>query len=343
MDNAPSVAILGCVPMRPELRAGAVLLVLIGSVAVTGAAGDERASAPDATPAPPATQEHRYQMSAAIRALLFWVGDKDVGAARIVWRREAEGRRGYEFLLGSDPDRAPRRINRWGFVREEGGPSGATQMGLMRRTDEQTLQQARAQVGYEGEYIFKAIRTNVADGRARSENTVWRVDKDFTYYDLPDLLRLVEGSPQSPPKVNEAALPPGTEPGFLFAVADVVDRVVAGARRSPRELLAGVQTRFNFNAVIYDLKLRKTEWVEAKEYGGRRYERLVRIDFHSHNPKARTTESFTLVCGTEGALAGIPVYVKYQPNWWFRAEGVLDETQSFERPGARPRPVAESR
>ena len=46
-----------------------------------------------------------------------------------------------------------------------------------------------------------------------------------------------------------------------------------------------------------------------------------------------TTERFTLVCGTEGELARIPVYVKYQPKWWFKAEGVLDETQSFEKPG----------
>jgi hypothetical protein len=207
-------------------------------------------------------------------------------------------------------------------------------VGLMRRTDEQTVQEAHAQVGYEGEYVFKAIRTHVASGRARSENTVWRVERDFTYFDLPELLRLVEGRPQAAPKVNEAAIPPGTEPGFLFAVADLVDRAVAAAGRAPRELVGGVTTRFNFNAVVYDLKLRRTEWMEAKEYGGRRYERLVRIDFESYEPKRRTTESFTLVCGTEGDLAGIPIYVKYQPKWWFKTEGVLDETQSFERPGA---------
>ncbi len=58
-------------------------------------------------------------MSAAIRPLLFWIGDSDVGGARIVWRKDDNGRRGYEFLLGSDPTRAPRKINRWGFVREE--------------------------------------------------------------------------------------------------------------------------------------------------------------------------------------------------------------------------------
>jgi hypothetical protein len=318
------------VPLRAGGRVVAVALALaVGTAAASEAPRED-------------TKEHRYQMSAAIRPLLFWIGDKDVGGARIVWRRDAEGRRGYELLLGSDPDRAPRRINRWGFVREEGSASRATQMGLMRRTDEQTVQEARAQVGYEGEYVFKAIRTSVAAGKARSENTVWRVDRDLTYYDLPELLRLVEEPPQAAPKVHEAAIPPGTEPGFLFAVADLVERTVTAAVQSPRVLLTGVATRFNFNAVVHDLKLRQTEWIDAKEYGGRLYERLVRIDFESYNPKLQTTERFTLVCGTEGRLAGVPVYVKYQPKWWFKAEGVLDETQSFERP-ARGRPVADAR
>jgi hypothetical protein len=307
-----------------------LLTALAGTMAVGGVwAGEDPASS--VTPAAPVSVEHRYKMSAAIRPLLFWLGDKDVGSARIVWRRGA-GRRGYEFLLGSDPDRAPRRINRWGFVREETGPSGATQMGLMRRSEEDTVEKARARVGYESEYVFKAIRTEVAGDKARSVNTVWEVDRDLTYYDLPELLRLVEGQPQRPPKVNETSLPPDTAPGFLIAVADLVGRTVAAARQSPPELLRDVKARFNFNATAYDLKLRRTEWVAAKEYGGRLYERLVRIDFESYNPKLRTTEDFTLVCGTDGVFAGIPVYVKYQPKWWFKAEGVLDETQTFERP-----------
>ena len=343
MDNAAAGVMLGCVPMRHGVRAAAFLLTLVGSAAMTVATSDEPARDPAVPSSAPVTEEHRYQISAAIRPLLFWIGDKDVGGARIVWRQDANGRRGYEFLLGSDPDRTPRRINRWGFVREEGGPSGATQVGLMRRTDEKTMQEAHAQAGYEGEYVFKAIRTSVADGRARSENTVFRVDRDFTYYDLPELLRFVEARPPAAPKVNEASLPPGTEPGFLFAVAYLVDKAVAAARRTPRELLTDVETRYNFNAIVYDMKLRRTEWVEAKEYGGRRYERLVRVDLESYDPKLRTTEDFTLVCGTEGELTGVPVYVKYQPKWWFKVEGVLDETQSFERPDGLSRPIAESR
>lgn len=71
----------------------------------------------------------------------------------------------------------------------------------------------------------------------------------------------------------------------------------------------------------------------------------MRLDFESYNPKLRTTEPFSLVCGTDGPLTGVPVYVKYQPKWWFKAEGVLDETQAFERagpstPADRPRSSA---
>jgi hypothetical protein len=288
-------------------------------------------------PAPPAPllKEHRYRMSAAIRPLLFWVGDKDVGGARIVWRGDGGGRTGYEFLLGSDPDRTPRRINRWGWVREDAFPSGATQVGLMRKTDEESIEQARAQVGFEGEYIFKVIHTEVSGGMARAENSVFRVARDFTYYDLSELLDVVGRRSQPPASVNSAALPEGTHAGFLLAVAEVVDRAVAAAAGTPQELLHGVTTRFNFNAIVYVLTLRSTTWEDHKEYGGRRYDRLARLDFESYNPKLRTTERFTLVCGTEGELKGVPVYVKYQPKWWFRAEGVLDESQSFERPARR--------
>jgi hypothetical protein len=283
------------------------------------------------TDSPPIHKEYRYRMSAAIRPLLFWMGDSDVGGARIVWRKGDDGRRGYEFLLGSDPTRAPRGINRWGFVREELRGSGAIQIGLMRKSEEKSVEEARAKVGYEGEYVFKVIQTEIADGQARAKNTVWLVQDDYTYHDIGELLRLVGSEPQSPPSINEAALPPGTHPGFLFAVADLVDQAVTAATSEPQELLKKVTTRFNFNAVAYELRLRKTKWQESKKYGGHQYENLVRIDFESYNPKLKTTERFTLAVGTEGEWKGVPVYVKYQPKWWFKAEGVIDESQVFGR------------
>jgi len=112
-------------------------------------------------------------------------------------------------------------------------------------------------------------------------------------------------------------------------VADMVEQAVTAATSEPRKLLRDVTTRFNFNAVAYELRLRKTKWEESGEYGDRHYENLVRIDLESYNPTLDTTEKFTLVVGTEGEWKGVPVYVKYQPKWWFKAEGVIDESQVF--------------
>jgi len=36
-----------------------------------------------------------------------------------------------------------------------------------------------------------------------------------------------------------------------------------------------------------------------------------------------------IACGTEGPLAGVPVFVRYQPKWWFKVEGVLDESETL--------------
>ena len=293
---------------------------------------EEAASSVAASQEVPVQQEYRYRLSGAIRPLLFWVGDGDVGAARITRREDENSWRNYEFLIGSDPGRVPRGINRWGWVWEEQREDGATQMGLMRKIDEQSYEGAQAKAGFEGEYVFKVMRTEISGGRARAENTVWRVPDDYTYYDLDEMLRLIKEAPQSPPKVNEGPIPSGTHPGLLFAVSDLVDRAVAAATQNPRELLENVTTCYNFNATLCELRLRKSDWEESKEYGGRRYERLVRMEFESHDPNLRGTEEFTLVCGTDGQWKGVPVYIKFQPKWWFRTEGFIDESQVFEKP-----------
>jgi hypothetical protein len=316
-------------PRRRHLAA--VLLAALAFAPAVPAGSDDFPDADASPDPPPISREHRYRMSAAIRPLLFWIGDGDVGGARILWRKGDDGRHGYEFLLGSDPARAPRRINRWGFVREEQGPDGATQVGLMRKTDEESVQEAQAEVGFEGEYVFKVIHTEIEGQQARAENTVWLVEEDYTFHDVGHLLRMFRTTPPSPPKVNEASMPPGTHPGFLFAVADLVDRAVAAATREPRELLEKETTRFNFNAVAYELRLRRSKWEKSKKYGDRRYQNLVRVDLESYNPTLDTKERFTLAVGTEGEWKGVPVYVKYQPKWWFKAEGVIDDSQIFER------------
>src|SRR6202521_894334 len=61
-----------------------------------------------------------YTMTARLRLLLFWVGKDDVGGGYI--RRGTLPRDPasdvIELLIGSDPAKAPRAINRWGAASE---------------------------------------------------------------------------------------------------------------------------------------------------------------------------------------------------------------------------------
>ncbi len=131
----------------PRIRTAIAALVLFASAVLPLEAAE---LTPDGRPSAPVTAAHRYRLSAAIRPLLFWVGAANVGGAQIVWRQDEGARRGYELLLGSDPARAPRRINRWGFVREDEDRSGATMIGVMNRSEDDSLDQAKAGLGKHG-------------------------------------------------------------------------------------------------------------------------------------------------------------------------------------------------
>jgi hypothetical protein len=284
---------------------------------------------PGGAAAAPATAEHRYRLSAAIRPFFFWISRANVGGARIVWRTDGNGRKGYELLLGSDPARAPRKINRWGFVREDADRSGGTMLGVMNRSEDASLDQAKGSLGRGKDgFLFKVNRARVEDGVARAEATTVYAPQDFTFRQLEELLRFADEAKPAP-GVRTGVLPAGTRTGLLFALADLV-RAGVEAARTPGS--AGPRPRsvqYTFNAGVYDLKVSSWERVERAQYGARSYEKLVLLEFESHNREKGTEEHFVLACGTEGDLAGVPVFVRYQPKWWFKVEGVLDPTETL--------------
>ena len=305
-------------------RASAVLALSV-TVALSLAAAEP---ATDGHSAAPVTAEHRYRLSAAIRPLLFWVGAKNVGGARIVWRHDGAGRKGYELLLGSDPARAPRRINRWGWVREDADAAGATMTGLMNRSEDDSLDQARVGLQARGRYLFKLNRARVEDGTARAEATTLYAPQDYTFRQLDELLRFADEA-KATPGVRSGRLPPGTRPGLLFALADLVGAGVEAGRAAGNAGPRPHRVQFTFNAGVYDLVVTSWERVERARYGSRTYDKLVRLEFESRNLEKGTTERFVIACGTEGLLAGVPVFVRYQPKWWFKVEGVLDEHETL--------------
>ncbi|HEY7412412.1 MAG TPA: hypothetical protein VII13_16830 [Vicinamibacteria bacterium] len=280
----------------------------------------------------PVVREQRYRMVAAIRPLLFWTRASTVGGVQLVWRQGEGGRRGYELLLGSDPGRAPLKINRWGWAREEGDEAGSVMLGLMKQTTEESVEEARTRLATEGKdgHVFKIIRTRVADGEARAVSTTALTARDYTYRDLDEVRAVLEATPATP-RIRSARLPGGTRPGFLFALGDLIHETVETARAAGGRWKAPGRTMvtFTFNAALYDLTLRSAEYLAAESYGGRRFERVVRMDFESVKRASRTRDRFTLVVGTEEPWTEVPVFVRYQPKWWLRTEGVLDEREQF--------------
>ncbi len=124
----------------------AVLLALQANVfaGLLPRAVDVAASPPEA--ASSRFERYHYSVAARIRPLLvFWVSRSGVGDA-VVTRQRAPGETRYSLLIGSDPERAPRRINRWGYIEEKIRGEEAQLVGLMTQSEEDSLEQAEGNV-----------------------------------------------------------------------------------------------------------------------------------------------------------------------------------------------------
>src|SRR5262245_19682068 len=70
-----------------------------------------------------------YDVRGRVRVLFFWTGAHDQGRARIIWSAGARDAHRTELLIGTDPERAFRRMNRWGYIAETACAEGAEVVG----------------------------------------------------------------------------------------------------------------------------------------------------------------------------------------------------------------------
>lgn len=281
----------------------------------------------------PLILEHRYRMAAKIRPLLFWIGKDDVGGGRITWRRGGDGAVGYEFLIGSDPERAPRRINRWGYIAEEVDGHDARLLGVMKQSDEASIDEAKAKLAREGAddatFAFKAIRGTVTSGEAVAGVSTLLFERDLTFRDLDALLEALAESGRAERK-KRTVLPSGVRTGFLTSVAELVTRTVDAVREHQDPGSARSRpVPYLYNGTLYELRLRSAKLRHEFELGATQYANVVESRFETRNQTTGETSRFELAYGTEGELAAIPVRIVYQPRWWFAAELVLDESVDF--------------
>jgi hypothetical protein len=270
--------------------------------------------------------ERRYALSGHIRPLMFWFGRDNIGMARVVWRRDDRGARGYELLVGTDPARAPRSLNRWGYIAEEVLGSDGALLALMTGADEASYDEAEASTGRGSSTgDFRTIRARVHDGDA-----TWRVarvetPRAFTIHDVGVALDRVRGdTATTAPRTRQ--VPARERPGFLVALADLIDEVVGVARaRTGADELKRRGIGYLFGQNSYELRVRDVR-PDLIQLGGRATPVVhASLEIRTLVTNARTR--FEITCGTEGGLAGVPVAMAWQPRWWLKVGLRLDDSE----------------
>jgi hypothetical protein len=312
----------------PDFHRGLPALVALGLV--LGAPAHARSSAANLA-SDLSGERHHYSIGARVRPLLvFWISRSGVGDA-VFARRKGPGEAGYSLLIGSDPDRAPRRINRWGYLDEEIRGGEATLIGLMTESDEGSLKQAEANIGrpVAGDRPYKIIQATIDGDHARSIVTSVAAPAQYSFRHVYTVLELAqrESSEGQEGKARVMRLPAGTRPGFLTAIAELMHRHVDEWHASGR-VQPGGPIHYVYHGRIYELRATRTQPLARVEVGGRTYAHVIQSDFEARSAYDGEVDPFSITYGTEGTLTEIPLAASYQPRWWMQIQLTLDDTTS---------------
>lgn len=326
-----------CGAPRPVLRLALIAALVVIAALLMAAARIAGAATPDVPIAAealgscrplPVASRHHYRMAAKVRPLLFWISRDNVGMADVVWHRGADNEVGYDLLIGSDPARAPMKINRWGYIAEQVEGSDGCLLGVMKQSDEESIEEAKSRLTSErqsGRHVFKAIRAVATADEARAGVTTMDAGHDLTFRDLPALLDILTRESRDT-AMRSVSLPDGTRPGFLVALAEIIHGSVTRYRHSASTVLRPTNSvAFVYNGTLHDLTLRRSERLDAWPVGPQQTTNAVRATFESRNRTTGDKTNFELVYGTDGALAEVPLHATYRPRWWLQVDLVLDD------------------
>ena len=262
----------------------------------------------------PVVQTHTYKMSGRVRALLLWVARDDVGSGVIRWRGQ-----GYELLIGSDPQRAPGSLNKWGYLAEQVTNDECDVVGVISKSGERGLRDVNNSSQTTAR-PFDTIRGRVNAHHAFAGVTTVEASSTVTYREANTVLALTLGDVVA--AVKHIDLPTGVRPGFLTSVAEVIHTSVARAALGHP---SGPETlRYVYGDRLYELRLLDAIPVARFESGGRWYEHVVRARFETGQAGTRGGSRFELVYGTAGPLAEVPIVISYQPRWWLQVELTIE-------------------
>jgi hypothetical protein len=306
---------------------------------------------------PTHTEEFDYIMSAKVRLLVFWLGKDDVGGGYIRRGVSPDDPRQefFQVLFGSDPAKTPRAINRWGAGTEVSWhktPVSGTHPGddvtasaffgfmkSSRGKSASEMQQELKKEKEEGLHAFTGILSRVDPSRAVSLVAPYDSKVDYNLHDYsqaePLMLDYLRSSGQPIKDLNDPTRC-GRSAEFLATIAELMDGALSG--------MSAPQSRcYIYDAQENTLTLEKVDHVASlpvQLHGPQNsvlldtsYSDLLQLDFNSTHKLTGKRVYFSVLVGTKGDLRGVPVQVRYQPNWWFQV--VLNL-----QPSKTPRPNA---
>lgn len=323
--------------------AACLLLLFSRAVAAQSPAAEEEPALQQAIEGvrlkPSHYDQYDYIMTARVRLLIFWAGKDDVGGGYIrrgVLPQDPESEV-IELLMGSDPAKAPRAINRWGAATEVvrkppgAGDEGETStffgfMKVSKGTSAAEMQKELAQEKQRGTFLFSAILNQASREGNVAKVVPFASDQDFTIHEVdraePTVLDRLAGPGGRFHRVSARDIAAcGRPEGFLSSVAELVDASLEG--RQKRASLCYFYNGEKYSLTLLQVSKAREETVqltlhdEPRHYK-RTYHDLLRARFENFNETTRKGSTFDLLLGTEGPLRGVPVQISYQPNWWFQ-------------------------
>ncbi len=294
-----------------------------------------------------------YRMKGKVRLLFFWVGKDDVGGGTITLQsnRGEDGalQEKVEILFGSNPERVPGGINRWGYGREAAtwkqDPLGRTLQetffeGFMKYSREESLDEVQSNNERQlsgAEFVYEGIRSTVRPAETLSEIRVFSVEEDFDYRNATSIhcgyaRRLEQGPPDRKKRLaNESHYE--APMGFLTALraylTEVVDQHRSGGE--PQPLPA---RRFAYNSKIYQLEMRNLKYLDSFDLPmpsgapDRKFEKVAKADIRNSPLGESWHHDFSIWFGLEGPYRAVPLRIVDKPRWWLRVELNLDPDHS---------------
>lgn len=284
----------------------------------------------------PVTKAYRYTMTGRIRPLLFWISRDGVGHGQIVWRADARGATAVELFISSDPARAPRGIDRWGYLVEQVHSTTTRVTGVITSSEEATLADAKKRLDTaETVARFKVIETRIDQAWSCMATSVIETPYNRYQREIPAVVRQARDRLRSA-ATKATMVPPGVRPGFFAALVEIGKETV-DARRSGGGALARLRGRmvpYIYGNNLFDLTLTdvdlETSPVVLAPAGAYPMHAVFEV-------RARATGErykFELQYATEGEMSGVPTLIRIQPRWWLQVDLVLTgPDESAMRPG----------